>query len=683
MKLLFDFDEKHSYLSQFNRKIYEILDNVSCNKDAIIPSTESINKILKESGELENFDSDYIRKVHRQIVFQYLETKSKMLLPLFFIYDYLLDSFKNEKILSFSEKNTSRWEDFLHLLKEKYNEDLVRQKIDNDFEFQEEKKIINTIRNKYLKPYSFEIKNGSVILPRVKLIAVTRKIEQLIQKLGGFPFLENIFNNLEKHYYNNTYHRYIFKVSAQNLIGIPESEFPWNYLILLGFKNIYYENHRDCNKQDVYTEILETSRSLISLYELEQFTNVSRFISRMKLTDEQLYKYILFSYLYRFQQCNKVFFSNVISELLNFTQDIETDLQNYLGFSIQEYVNLINKLILYAPDSGIYPINKDIFSEEIALIDKLSHKNSICDDYNFPTAFDNIKNHVVMRPFIKHNEQYYFVDCSYSVWNFYNALFLLLENNDSLRNTISKEIGTNMEKILKNECQKENLKIHYGHYQGSDFEADLVIETTKSIIFVECKKKEFSTKALSGDKNKLLDDYIKSVAEAHAQCLEHSVFLFTKEKMEFKESSSVLELKNREIMRISVGLFDTYALNEHFNTMRGLEFLSHKRYQVSFYGDVPEKDKKKELKKTESSNKKLESIGKNLNQLAIDDLIKKRIAEMNSWNLSLEHIVFLLQQSKCKNIELDDILLDMRNLMGCSSDFYTEYENSMTFKNLK
>ena len=379
MKLLFDFDDEHSYISRLNEQIKEIVVNSTDDKSTIIPSDDSINQILKESEELENFESDYIRKLHRQIIFQYLETKNKLFLPLFFVYDHLLNHFKNEKLLSFSEINADKWKEFLHKLKEKYNEDQVIQKIDSDFEFQEEKKIINAIRNKYLKPYAFEIKNGSVGLDTVKLQNVTRKIERLIQKLGRFPFLANIFNNLKVHYYNSTYHRYVFKIPPQDLIGIPKSEFPWNYLILLGFKNIYYEKQVDCNEQDVYTEIMETSRSLISLYELEQFTNVSRLISRMKFDEEH----------------------------------------------------------------------------------------------------------------------------------------------------------------------------------------------------------------------------------------------------------------------------------------------------------VPEKTRKKELKKAENSNKKLESIAKNLKQLNDDDLMKQRITNMNSWNLSLEHILFLLQQIRLKNIELDDLLSSMRNISCCSSDFYTEYEKDM------
>ena len=60
-----------------------------------------------------------------------------------------------------------------------------------------------------------------------------------------------------------------------------------------------------------------------------------------------------------------------------------------------------------------------------------------------------------------------------------------------------------------------------------------------------------------------------------------------------------------------------------------------------------------------------------------DDLMKQRITNMNSWNLSLEHILFLLQQIRLKNIELDDLLSSMRNISCCSSDFYTEYEKAM------
>ena len=76
MKLLFDFDDEHSYISRLNEQIKEIVVNSTDDKGTIIPSDDSINQILKESEELENFESDYIRKLHRQIIFQYLETKN-------------------------------------------------------------------------------------------------------------------------------------------------------------------------------------------------------------------------------------------------------------------------------------------------------------------------------------------------------------------------------------------------------------------------------------------------------------------------------------------------------------------------------------------------------------------------------------------------------------------------------
>lgn len=83
MKLLFDFDDEHSYISRLNEQIKEIVVNSTDDKSTIIPSDDSINQILKESEELEIFESDYIRKLHRQIIFQYLETKNKLFLPLF------------------------------------------------------------------------------------------------------------------------------------------------------------------------------------------------------------------------------------------------------------------------------------------------------------------------------------------------------------------------------------------------------------------------------------------------------------------------------------------------------------------------------------------------------------------------------------------------------------------------
>ena len=49
MKLLFDFDDEHSYISRLNEQIKEIVVNSTDDKGTIIPSDDSINQILKES----------------------------------------------------------------------------------------------------------------------------------------------------------------------------------------------------------------------------------------------------------------------------------------------------------------------------------------------------------------------------------------------------------------------------------------------------------------------------------------------------------------------------------------------------------------------------------------------------------------------------------------------------------
>lgn len=191
------------------------------------------------------------------------------------------------------------------------------------------------------------------------------------------------------------------------------------------------------------------------------------------------------------------------------------------------------------------------------------------------------------------------------------------------------------------------------------------------------KKKEISNQALAGDKNKLLDDYIKAVVEAQSQCLEHTAFLKEHGCMDFIDSNSTLNLNDREIIRISVSLFDSYALNEHFNTMIGIKFSSSKRYKLEILSDmVTEKEIKREEKRMDKANKKLESIQKNFNRFAGKDLMNRRLNELNAWNLSLEHILFLLKKSEEDSKELDEELQMMRNIMSCSSDFYIEYENA-------
>ena len=383
------------------------------------------------------------------------------------------------------------------------------------------------------------------------------------------------------------------------------------------------------------------------------------------------------------------FFGKIVSKLFCFTDSVNKKIRDYIGFSVEDYISLIKKLICNVTDTGVNSLDKTLFKNELEIIDKLSHKVDICKYYLTPTDFDKMQNNFIMKPFVKVQDNYFFIDCCYSLWNFYNVLFELFENEKSIINSISEAIGKNIELIIREECCDKKFPIHYGKYKKSEYECDLVIETKKSVIFVECKKKEFTMAALSGDMNKLLDDYIKAVIEAQAQCLEHARFLHENQKMEFVDSNSTLELNDRKIIRISVGLFDTYALNEHYNTMRGLEFASHKQYSYSFSKDAPKKFIKSKTAQFEKSNRKLSSINENLGVLkkfetdngSEKEEIKREMAEkLNSWNLSLEHILFLLNKCKEDSLEIDDELQYMNNMTFCSSDFYLKYENARKMK---
>lgn len=485
-KIAFDYDDKHEYLKFIDKEISNIFHDLREPQPLPIILKDKTKDILTNSSELEKLDTEYLARYRRQIVFQYLISKNKSLLPLYYVYDFLVSEFKNEEILSFAKKNNSIWIEFLHEVSKYYAENSILQKFENKIEFLGEQKIVDTISNKYMKPFSLKLKNGLVWFGQGTELSIARKLNSLISRFGGLDFLYNIFCNLNR-FYNNAHHRYIFNVGSQKITESPISEIPWNYLILLGFRNVYTKPVLDnAKKEEIFTEIIETAKSFISLYELEQFSHVSRVISRMKFSENEMYKQVLFSFLYRFQQCDKLFFAKICLTLFEFPEAVNSEFEKSVGFSIPEYINLIQKVITYAPDYNIYPINKAIFEQrELDLIDTLSHKEEICKNYFIPTDFDKMENSVVMKPFVKIKQDYFFIDCSYSCWNFYNVIFLLLNENAKLKEAVSERIGKNIEKILVDECCAKNLKIHYGHYNGSDFECDLVIETKKSVIFIE------------------------------------------------------------------------------------------------------------------------------------------------------------------------------------------------------
>lgn len=132
---------------------------------------------------------------------------------------------------------------------------------------------------------------------------------------------------------------------------------------------------------------------------------------------------------------------------------------------------------------------------------------------------------------------------------------------------ISRMTGKGLERALGQllRCRHLVPRIEGKCYRsGTDQgECDLVLEDDQTIVFMECKAKALTRAAMAGDPQDAVFAYLLGVAACQAQALQHESILITKGRIEF-DDGTVLEHRDRNVVRVSVTLLDHGTLQDRF-----------------------------------------------------------------------------------------------------------------------
>jgi len=511
-----------------------------------------------------------------------------------------------------------------------------------------EKMIAKTSRE--LKKYKLEVTNGSFKVDNTKITKIVHELEVLIQKIGAKFFLESLFKKLDRKF-NPQLKRYLLPIEYIQYTQEPKLSIPYNYLINISVKNIAIKGESKYQNGKYINKAIELSKRLAFLYDLQKFHHLNENAFSQQWSMGTLHKNILYDNIFRFKQISLDKIEYIIRSIF---QDI--DVNKKLGFTIQEYIELIRKLYSSKKHSMIeYPL-MCFTDKELVLLDQLSHTNPN-KDYGLITKSKSID--FLFKPLIKQDTCYLLVDKNYCAWNFYEFLLKALKYPD---------IGTALENLVIKSLQlqpKYEYKVYHGKYKNSnneDGECDVVVETQNSIIFMEVKKKAISSIAMEGDKIKIAEDIIDSFIHSQEQILKHVYSIKLDNKIRFN-NGDVLEYNNKHLIKVSISLFDSYILNDKMMAVNMLEFFHNIRFTNP-------------TKKLKEKNKKIESLIENFKNIYEDNPKEYRVDRHDTYFLSLELFLYYLEFTK----PIDEVLMDTRNSTFSTGDLYFEYLQLLKIK---
>lgn len=592
----------------------------------------------------------------RQLIFDFLLEQKQLDIYFDFI-SYVIDIGRNIKVISFEE--IELWKKLVELFS-----DMSKIRSLNFFRNHHNREEMLSEQIKYLRKYKIKTKNGSPdISDKKKLYRIENEIEKLIKEVGGLRVINYIFSLLKSDY-SSIFDRYLFPIKYLPVGGIAKILIPTNYILMLAIKNINLSNVVSKHEKKYFQKILKLSTALVSLYDVHP-NSIYDNMNGMSL--ETIYNKILFDHAYRFQQLT---LDELVWLLQNiFDASVFVEIEQKLGFSIQEYITLVKKI--YAFNTQI--LDSNLFNiKECQILDKISHQNAINEAYVLPDEYDKVINPFFIKSLIKKDKNYIFLHPTYCAFGFYEAVASLLRNNYE---QVDNKLGQEFEEVVRKLAILQNYTLHYGKYDNKKEECDLVLETDEAILFFEFKKKGITRKSVDGDSLEIIIDIGESLLKALQQANKHDLYLQQNKQIVFETGSqTTLLLNDRKTEKIFVSVYDFMSLGTHDFVTYFINWIVQVQINIS---DESKMEVKKR-QKIEKINKLIENTRDYMNHLEVDNPNGYRKKWLDVWCLPYALLYFLLKNSTSKTF-YENFKIS-KHMVHSTGDIFAEYHHAMKVK---
>jgi hypothetical protein len=228
-------------------------------------------------------------------------------------------------------------------------------------------------------------------------------------------------------------------------------------------------------------------------------------------------------------------------------------------------------------------------------------------------------------------------------------------------------LGPMFEEFVRETLSEKGVTVLHGDYEqaGDDSECDAVVETSKTVIFIELKSKLLTRKAKSGDDVAALVDLAQAIVRPQAQAMSRHATLAKSGILRWKSKGEEgqIVLAGREVLKLSITRGDLGSL--HDRPFLG-QFL--KAGSVANFETVDPKDQA-QLKDLGKWFKKLKDAAQSVGE---GDYLNSPFPYSRCWSLSVFHLLLLLENTVDSD-SFSNELQRTRRIVTPLRDFYEEY----------
>ncbi len=639
---------------------------------------ERIYNEANNTSRVKSFSALSLFKLHREIIFDYV-INSRSPIIYYEIIDIIRDAIRGkgshilEKLPVLEEESIwsiiIKYASFFQILKpDVFHLDLgnIRLRCAKEYDM--------AIAAKYLIGNGCKVgfENSNYVIQE-GLEDYIQKIEELIQKIGGINVALITFKLLfDNKTYSSKLERYLITRSPKQFPDQSQPATPWGYLLSLSVKYPFFKEISISDRNTIFHDIVERITNLIFVYDLQPYS----IFENMFVSRETLIKFTqdiaLFDSTYTFPQMKPAYTEQIINGINKFLD--EKKFIKCTGFSLRQFIYVFNKLIIQIAKLGPIIIEIDKIFKNSGINSKvqnkimryLSHDKKNINE-NFHSIYDQEKNNFWFKPLVKlSNNKYLLYDKIWCSPAFLEVFLTILR--EQYDNKIDDKIGIYLEDLLKNKLKNDNLVYSCGKYNvdGHEGETDLIIETSKSIIIIEIKKKTLTRKSRSGFDVSIVIDLMDSLIDSQLQTNKVELILREKGLIELKDSNDKMNkiyFQSRKIERFSISLFDYGGFQDRDNINQILKLLVGTKLGTRF----PTLEKK-----FETINEKLNKLTEDYNKLVKMDNSFAHFPFFSSWFISIPQFLMLLENANTAD-DLYNNLLKVKHLTTKSCDFYFEY----------
>lgn len=505
---------------------------------------------------------------------------------------------------------------------------------------------------------------------------VANELNEKVKQIGGITLAKFLFGYLNKHgRYSQRFERYFIIREASGIGFDQKPQIPFGYLLNLSLKHPH-KNSKVENPDSFISEIIDLAIIITNgAYGVQSYIYWEYYFKSGDTIIELFKDIALWDSIFSIPQCKPSLALDITDNLFSFID--EASFKNTLGFTKEELMLVSNEIHsianeLHEPSIIYYPaLSEKISSVEgitiKKILDFLSHTQPVNEMYVLPSDYSSIN--FFKKPLIKLEEtRFLLMNKSWCAPNYFEALFsqFLLSISE-----LSSKIGTQLEKYVQGKLTEKGITFSTGEYQvdATEGECDIVIESEKGIVLIECKKKVLTGKSKSGIDTDILIDLSDSILEAQRQAGRTEIILREKGRITLNAkdgNTKVIIFNNRKTERVALtqlefgGFQDKNIINQFLNSI-----LAH-----SFGTNSTES---RIVKKIREFGKKQNEMIEQHKKLLILDPGFSHYPYLNCWFLNLPQLLELINISTDNNSFYNNFS-KIKHITMNTLDWYFEFD---------